>query len=148
MPNSGHWSNNCAPCRIEWRPSRLFAASLVVLGALGAASSLMSEAPAMLGEAMALASLAVGTWQAHREASRPRLQLAWSGRGLEVDGRAVVDPRLAWRGSLAFLHWRDSDGRQRRAAWWPDTLDAPDRRELRLAAGTASPVHPARSMAP
>ena len=149
MPNSSHWSNSSAPCRIEWWPSPVLAGSLAALGALGAFASLASEAPAGLAALLASASLATGAWLAHRELRRPCRSLVWSsGRGLEVDGERVEDPRLAWRGPLAFLDWRDADGRRCRVSWWPDTLDAAGRRELRLAAMDASPPPGAPSMAP
>lgn len=149
MPHFSHSSNSSAPCRNEWRPSRLLAASLAMLGALGAFSSLASEAPAGVAWPVALASAAVGALLANRHLQQPRLQLVWSpGRGLEVDGHRVGDARLAWRGPLAFLDWLDHDGRRRRVSWWPDTLDAAGRRELRLAAMAAMPSLDAPSMAP
>ena len=40
---------------------------------------------------------------------------------------------LHWRGPLAFMRFRGSDGGIRHLGWWPDTLDARARRELRLA---------------
>jgi toxin CptA len=41
--------------------------------------------------------------------------------------------RVRWRGPLAFLRWRDPDGRARRLVFWPDTLPAAARGELKLA---------------
>jgi toxin CptA len=55
---------------------------------------------------------------------------------------------LQWRGPLAFLRWRDSDGRMHRLAWWPDVLPVAARRELRLAALDGAGAVPAASMAP
>ena len=37
------------------------------------------------------------------------------------------------RGPLAFLHWRDRHGHRHRASFWPDTLPAGMRRELKIA---------------
>ena len=148
MWNSGLWSNNSAPCRIEWRPSRVLVAALMLLGVLGAVSLLASEIPASAAWLFALGSLASGARFARKEAGRPLLQLAWSARGLEVEGRKVDDPCLDWRGPLVFLRWRDADGRPCRVSWWPDTLDGHARRELRLAASAASPVRATPSMAP
>ena len=148
MPNSGHWSNNSAPCRIEWRPSRVLAAALMLLGVLGAVSLLASEVPASVAWLLALGSLANGARLAKKEAGRPSLQLAWTSRGLEVEGRKVDDPGMDWRGPMVFLRWRDADGRPCRVSWWPDTLDGHARRELRLAADAASPVRATPSVAP
>jgi toxin CptA len=116
---------------------------------LGAFAALASEAPAGLAATLALASLATGGLLAHRELRRPHLRLAWSpGRGLEVDGRRVEHPCLSWRGPLAFLDWHDHAGRRHRVSWWPDTLAAAGRRELRLAAMAASSPRGAPAMAP
>jgi len=149
MPNSATSSRHCAPCRIEWRPSRLLAGVLALLGVLGGLSAVASEAPGWLAVTLALASPAAGTALAGRELRRPNLQLVWApDRGLAVDGRRVQDPVLLWRGPLAFLEWNDHTGRRRRVSWWPDTLDAAARRELRLAAIAASTSRHAPSMAP
>ena len=126
----------------------MLAAALMLLGVLGAASSLASEMPRSAAWLLALGSLANGASLAKKEAGRPPLQLAWTARGLEVQGRKVDDPDLDWRGPLVFLHWRDTDGRPRRLSWWPDTLDGHARRELRLAADAAAPVRATPSMAP
>ena len=53
----------------------------------------------------------------------------------------MEDLDVEWRGALAFLRWRDAAGRTQRRGFWPDTLPAGKRRELRLAA-------PARPGAP
>jgi toxin CptA len=44
-------------------------------------------------------------------------------------------PRLALRGALACLAWRDEDGRGHSHTWCADTLPPPARRLLRLRFG-------------
>lgn len=122
--------------------------ALMLLGVLGAVSLFASEIPTSAAWLLALGSLANGAWLAMKEAGRPSLQLAWTARGLEVEGRKVDDPCMDWRGPLVFLRWRDADGRPCRVSWWPDTLDGQARRELRLAVDAASPRHATPSMAP
>ena len=65
-----------------------------------------------------------------------------------LDGEAIHDVAVQWRGPLAFLSWRGTEGRVHRLSWWPDTLAVGPRRELRLAAMARLPSRPARSMAP
>jgi toxin CptA len=67
---------------------------------------------------------------------------------LQVDGQRVDKPELRWHGPLAFLSWQAQDGARFRLAFWPDTLDAPARRELRLAAPPSGAAQAAPSMAP
>jgi len=59
----------------------------------------------------------------------------------------VADLQVAWRGPLAFLSWRDTRGRRRRASLWPDTLDAATRRELQLVMQRREPAPDGPSMA-
>lgn len=149
MPSSWNSSNDSAPCRIEWRPSRLLAGALAMLGALGAVSAIASEAPVALVALLAPASLATGAWLAGRELARPPMQLVWTpGRGLAIDGVRVANPHVSWRGPLAFLAWSDHEGRRHRVSWWPDTLGSLERRELRLAAIASPTSLDALSMAP
>lgn len=147
MPNSIRSSNDCAPCRLDWRPSRWLIVSLVVLGALGACSALASEMPRIAAVPLAVMSLCQGTWLAWRASRQPLRQLVWPFEGApQIDGVPIGEAVLRWRGPLAFLQWRDRDGRVRRLAWWGDTLPVQARRELKLAA--ASSAGAAASMAP
>ncbi|MBD9469221.1 hypothetical protein [Pseudoxanthomonas sp. PXM01] len=151
MRNLPRWSNGSVNCRLEWRPSRLLQASLILLGVLAATSVLTSEMPRLFAWPAAIAALAHGVWRARTEGRR-HPQAFWfpgNGRPPTVDGRPMVDARLHWRGPLAFLRWRDqAGGRWRRAAWWPDTLPAAQRRELRLAAGDRDAGRHRRDRAP
>lgn len=54
-------------------------------------------------------------------------------RAATCDGERMHALHIAWRGPLAFLHWRDARGRVQRLQLWPDVLDVRLRRELRLA---------------
>ena len=149
MRNSRRWSNASAPCRLDWRPSRLLAGVLIALGMLGAVSVLMSALPASAAWLLAAASLIEGARLARRELASPPRTLLWPiGATPSLDREPMHDPQLHWRGPLAFLAWRDGSGRRRRLVWWPDTLDAAGRRELRLAAMGTPAVAADRSMAP
>lgn len=125
------------------------AAGLHALGALGALSLLASEVPRMSAWPLAAASVAYGVVLGRAELRQPVRQLVWTaGATPTVDGQSMAEPQLHWRGPLAFLRWRDVDGRLQRLAWWPDVLSAAARRELRLAAMDAAGAAPAASMAP
>src|SRR3546814_17480109 len=99
---------------------------------------------------LALSALAHGGWLAWREARAARGELVIAGEGgrASVDGRAVEDLSVRWRGPIAFVEWRDGDGRRRRHVFFPDPLPAARRRELRLAAPAPGPARRASSVAP
>ena len=150
MPKSPHWSSASAPCRFEWRPSRWLIAALCLLAVLAAASVLASDLPGRVAWPLTVTILGHGAWLAYRESrSRPHeVLIRDAGTVVEIDGERVDAFRVDWRGVLAFARWRDGGGRLRRRVWWPDTLPADARRELRLAAPVeTSPRNPA-SMAP
>jgi toxin CptA len=65
-----------------------------------------------------------------------------------LDGQPLDKAEVQWRGPLAFLVWWDRQGRPQRLSWWPDTLPAASRRELRLAAGSLEAARGHRQMAP
>jgi toxin CptA len=151
MRNSLRWSNGSVNCRLEWRPSRLLQAALILLGVLAALSVLASEMPRLFAWPVAIAAIGYGTWRARREGHRHTLFFWFPGNGRPptVDGRPMVDACLHWRGPLAFLRWREAaGGRWRHAAWWPDTLPVAQRRELRLAAGDEDAGRHRRDRAP
>lgn len=159
MPHSTRWSNASAPCRppreasgvrLEWRPSRLLVSGLLLLAMAAAASVLASEMPRLAAWPLASAALGYGVWLAWREsrAERRWLVVASGDAVSTVDGRPAAGLTVRWRGPLAFLHWRDGDGRSRRLVFWPDTLPAPRRRELRLAAPMPVAARSRASMAP
>lgn len=150
MPTSRHWSIASAPCRLEWRPSRLLAASLLTLGLLAAAAILASEAAVVAAWPAALVAFGHGVWLARRELLKPAHAVMIPGRDRApmLHGVAVTDFGVQWRGPLASLRWRDAQGARRRMHVWPDTLPARDRRELRLAMIGRAGAPAAGSMAP
>jgi toxin CptA len=149
MSISRRSSNASAPCRFEWQPSRWLATALAGLGVLGACAVLASEVPRPVDWLTAIVALCWGLKQAQAEMARRPRQLVWAANGsLGIDGEVAAGPQLRWRGPIAFLHWHDGAGRRRVLSWWPDTLAAPQRRELRLAAARAVPAATRPSMAP
>jgi toxin CptA len=150
MAKSRSWSSASAPCRLEWKPSRLLALLLILLGILAAASAVASELPLSVSTPLAVASVAYGVWLGKRELLRRacNLVIPHDDSLATVDGAGMNDLQLQWRGPLAFLQWRDANGRRQRLQGWPDNLAADARRELRLAMAARSPAHTPGSMAP
>lgn len=184
MPNSPRWSRRSAACRrkadaraaraasldLEWRPSRLLAAMLALIGALSALGAFASDLPAPAAWPLAALALGRGMRLARIHLRLPPRRLRWDARGAVLDGVALASPRLRWRGPMAVLHWCDAaddgDGdpgrggargpgrprvrriRTRRLAWWPDTLPPAARRELRLAAARWATRAPPGGVAP
>jgi toxin CptA len=150
MTRSHRLSSVSVSCRLEWRPSRWLIGALLALGLLAALAVLASGMPRSAAWPLAVSALAYACWRARRESKLPNHALFLPGNELPVtlDGLPIGQARVQWRGPLAFLLWRDRQGRPQRLSWWPDTLSAARRRELRLAAGSldVSPDH--RRMAP
>ncbi|PJK08198.1 hypothetical protein CO614_11260 [Lysobacteraceae bacterium NML120232] len=146
MPKSPHLSSASATCRLEWRPSRFvegWLLSLLLLAPLALWSSALPRAWALLLMLPVACAALFALWR-YRARPRYRLLIHADGR-LRVDDVPVAHWQLEWRGPLAFLRWRG----QRTVAldFWPDTLPARLRRELRLASPPASAVSPAAAMA-
>lgn len=159
MPNSTRSSSasaRCHPaadvsgCRLERRVSPLLVGVLLALAPAAAFAVLVSEMPRTAAWPLALAALAHGGWLAWNEvrAVRGDLVIAGGTGRATVDGKAVEDLSVRWRGPIAFLEWRDGDGHRRRHVFFPDTLPAARRRELRLAAPAPAPARRAPSVAP
>ncbi len=117
------------------------------LALLAPSSLLASDLPQWLAWPLALVVAARAILDARRYRAMPPRRLAIpAGRGAATcDDERIDHLRLDWRGPLAFLRWRDAQGRRHRTSFWPDTLDAGMRRELRIAmqrreaaSGTAS----------
>ncbi|MDQ3494152.1 MAG: hypothetical protein M3485_01130 [Pseudomonadota bacterium] len=113
-------------------------------------SVLASEMPRVAAWPLALATLVYGACLARREWRRPQRELVFSGASTPVlvDGEPAAEVVLQWRGPLTFLRWRAGNGRRHRLVWWPDTLPASARRELRLAAPDRKTARGGPSMAP
>lgn len=150
MPNSPRSSCASVSCRLDWTPSRLLQIALIVLGAGAGGAVLASEMPRWAAWPLAIGALLHGLWLARREARAGRHVFFFPGgeRPPRVDGEAVRELRVVWRGPLAILHWQGRDGRWQRRSCWPDTLPPERRRELRLAAGDATASRRGRAMAP
>ncbi|MBE2291389.1 MAG: hypothetical protein J0L89_02695 [Xanthomonadales bacterium] len=161
MPNCPPSSSASAPCRVEWRPSRWLVAALLILSLLAPLSVLGAEVPRWLAWPLALAAAAWGLRLAWREAGRAPRWLVLADRATgpgdgiashagpdTLDGRPLARCEIAWRGPLAFVHAVDDAGRHQRLTWWPDTLPAARRRELRLAAAARGASRHGRPMAP
>jgi toxin CptA len=142
-------SNESLTCRIDWRPSRLLMAALGLLTALAMVSAWLSALSAWLAWPAMAACLAHGLRLIGRELARPAGMIHLTGEAgvahLNFAGGAEswTQVRVNFRGPLASLTGRDATGRMRRCLWWPDTLPAPARRQLRLVAGRLpAPVSP------
>jgi len=136
MTHSHHSSSASVSCRIEWRPSRWVIGALFALGMFAAFSVLASAMPRWAAWPLSVSALAYGMRQARREWRLSRHEFFFPGNDLPVmlDGLPIDKAEVQWRGPLAFLLWRDLRDRPMRLSWWPDTLPAERRRELRLAA--------------
>ncbi len=138
-------SDASSTCRIDWRPSRLLVAALLMLGFAGAYAVLASGLPRALAWPLALAAAGQGAWLARRESRRLPGALVL-GPGLaewrEPDGAVhrLGAVSLQLRGPCAWLDARTPDGRRLRRSWWPDTLGAAAARELRLARPAGDPA--------
>lgn len=135
--------------RIAWRPSRWLAWAMPLLGLLSACSLLASDLPAPLAWPGAVLACGYAAWLWRRERAHVEQTFVFGpGATPQVDGEPATDFVLQWRGPLAFASWRDAGGRRRHRAWWPDTLPAAARRELRLAAPATQAARGGASMAP
>jgi toxin CptA len=149
MSKSRRSSIASAPCRIEWRPSGVAAAALAALAVLGPLALTASNLPRELAWPLALAAAAWGVHDTRRYLRQPRQ--AWvlppGGSPASCDGQPVEGACIAFRGPLAVLRWRSPGGGWHRRMFWPDVLDAPGRRELRVAAMQREAAPDRRSMA-
>lgn len=136
-------SSSSSICHIDWLPSRWLACTLVVLGLMAALSLWLSALPLAAKLVAMPAALAEGLRLARRHLASPPLAVDWLGGGdpAYLTGAAgvtrldAVSARL--RGPLGSLSGTDAQGNVRRLGWWPDTLDAAGRRQLRLAASVS-----------
>ena len=138
MSKSRRSSIASVPCRLEWRPSRW-------LGAMSWALALLACVIERLRAECAAEN--------HVTVYVPNAPLTPLAEGVQcdtcagLDGAPIVDLRFGWRGPLAFACWRDGTGRSHRASWWPDTLDAGMRRELKVVMLRRDPAAEPASMA-
>ena len=135
MSKSRRSSIISAPCRLEWRPSRQVGAALWLLAMLAPSCLLASDLPRAWVWPLAVIAGMIGIRNARRYRQQPISRLVIpAGRGAPTcDGERIERLLVHLRGPLAFLRWRDGDGRNRRVVFAQDTLTAPARRELKLA---------------
>jgi len=137
MPNSPRSSTPSASCRLEWRPSRQERACLLLLTVLGAYSLLNCDLPASLAWPAAGIAVAWGIRCIHQSGKRPPREclIAPDITTCRLDGQPLSHLDLRWRGPLLFMRWKHPTQRRwHHAVFWPDTLSAAKRRELRLSA--------------
>lgn len=149
MPTSPRSSSTSASCRFEWRPSRLGQAALLGLAGLGAFCVLACDLPAALAWPGALLLGVAARAQLRRYRRMPACVVEVvpeSGR-MRCDGQPLRALRLRVRGPLTFVGWQRMDGRWTWRLFWPDRLDAAQRRELQLAIRRLAPAANAGSVA-
>jgi toxin CptA len=118
----------------------LLCAALAGLGVLAAIALGVSALPLPAKPPLCALALGYGAWLARREWRRPACTVEFAADGSAVmragaSCRPMRAPRLALRGALACLAWRDEDGRGHSHTWCADTLPPPARRLLRLRFG-------------
>ncbi|PPU32408.1 MULTISPECIES: protein YgfX [unclassified Xanthomonas] len=136
MPPMPPSSPISAPCRLEWRPSRGLVCAVSALAVLALCAVWRSGVPlwlAALLSAWVPVSAARSLGALLRSPARQVL-IPWGELPASIDGQAVQALQVAWRGPIAVVSWTRADARRERLHFWPDTLPATQRRELRLAA--------------
>lgn len=124
--------------------------ALLALTLFAPLAVLQSELPRVIAWPLCMAALGYGAWLTRREWSQPmRVLVVPTGVDpVTLDGRVLDHVLVQWRGPLAFLRWREDQMRAGHLAWWPDTLPAARRRELKLAMQAREAARPPGSMAP
>jgi len=110
---------------------------VVVLVLLGAGSLLNCDLPSSLAWPAAGMAIAWGCYCLWQSGRRPRREflIASDLSACRFDGQPLSQLALCWRGPLLFVRWKQpAQRRWRHVVFWPDTLCADKRRELRLAA--------------
>lgn len=124
---------------------------LQALGWLAALAVIASELPVPVSVPLAVLAIGYGLRLARHQRHDPTRGLLIplnNDTAATIDGIEAGDLQVQWRGPLAFLQWRQADGRIRHLHGWPDNLDAAARRELRLAMAARTPARLPRSVAP
>ncbi len=141
-------SDASATCRLEWRRSRWLPVALCVLAAAAVASLWLSKLPLIACVAGSVVVCGYIGWLLLRELHRSECVLTWQGSDadwqVESDGgtESLRQVDASFRGGLVVLTLAEANGKRRRYAWWPDTLDACGRRDLRLAMQVKKTITP------
>ena len=134
MSKSRRSSIASGPCHLEWRPSPRIGAALWLLTVLAPFCLVASDLPGTLAWPLAVIAFVVGfrdAWRYRRQ--EPIRLLIPAGRGPPMCDAERMDALLVhWRGPLAFLRWRDREGRRQHCVFAADTLSPMGRRELKL----------------
>ena len=134
-----HSSNALPTCRVDWRPSRLLAVAISLLGSLALSSLRLSALPGSVMSALAALIVIHSAVSIRNELRREPFTLIWAGGedaavlNFASGAQSLSGPRLLIRGPLAAMRGKDDSGRVRTYLWWPDTLSSAARRQLRLA---------------
>ncbi|AXK71632.1 hypothetical protein DWG18_04545 [Lysobacter sp. TY2-98] len=134
--------------RLELGASRALSIALVAIGVIAGLGLFLTDLPTIAACAAAPACAAWGFALAARERQRATRTVM-----LRADGTATVDDeraddlRIDWQGPIASVIWRQN-GRGQRIVAWPDVVDAPRRRELRLWSVTRPSRAAAAAVAP
>ncbi|MFC7521986.1 hypothetical protein ACFQS6_22340 [Xanthomonas populi] len=136
MPPTPHSSPIFAPCRLEWRPSRGLVCAVSVLIVLALWAVWRSGVPVWLAALLSVYALLAGgrSFRVLLRSPVRQVVVPWSETPASVDGEQIQSLQVTWRGPIAVVSWTRLDARRQRLHFWPDTLPAVQRRELRLAA--------------
>lgn len=137
-----------AAITIHWRPSRLLAFALVLLGVTGGLGLLASDLQPPWSWLTAPVAVVEGLRLARGHLRRAPRSLVRAGDTLTLDNQPLRAPALDDRGPVVVLRARLEGGAAARLAWFPDTLPPGLRRELRLAVAAAAPRTADGAMAP
>lgn len=149
MPSCTPWLSASVPCRFELRPSRWLVGAMLALSVLVPIAVLASAMPRWAAWPLAMLAVLIGLRMAWREKAQPILELVVDAEGRATIGGTPVNAfNVDWRGPLAFIAWRDADGRRCRRSLLPDTLSSATRRELRLAIRAGGDGQARSSVAP
>lgn len=141
-------STDCSPCRLEWRPSRWCAAVLMLLWPLAAFALLStrwaSGMPLVVSVLWIAGAMGAGLWHARLAYHAPRAVLELLPEGRARWSCAAV---AALEGpAVAHEQWPVTTVRfpacGTTVVFWPDTLCASGRRDLRRWARSATPASP------
>lgn len=136
-------SSTSSICRIDWRPSRLLQAALLALGLLAALSLWLSNLSWWAAIAAGAVAMVIAARAARNESLQPDCSITWQAGAKTANVNFATrteswhSPKASFHGAIGVFSGVDEAGRRRRLLWWPDTLDARERRRFRLVASEA-----------